>query len=87
MYRFGQDLIIDQSTMRNDRTLSSEARLKRRIQDIIKGKVDDLIKERGVTDLAQSGAVKIKVDLDEPTFQFDRETGSPTFVIVGNPKY
>lgn len=85
--KVGQDVIIDQSTMRNDRSLSSEARLKRRIDDDIKTHVDDLMKSRSVTDLASSGPVKVKVDLTEPKFSFDRETGNPSFVIVGNPIY
>jgi uncharacterized sporulation protein YeaH/YhbH (DUF444 family) len=87
MYRFGQDLIIDQSTMNNDRTLSSEGRLRRRIEGIVKKQIDELVKQRGVTDLASSGPVKVKAKLDEPSFEFDRETGSPQFVIVGNPVY
>ncbi len=87
MNRFGHDVIIDQSTMQNDRTVSSESRLKRRISEEIREHVDDLMKTRGVTDLASSGPIKVKVDLDEPSFEFDRETGKPAFVIVGNPIY
>jgi hypothetical protein len=85
--KLGQDVVIDQSTIRNDRSLSSEARLKRRIDEVIKSHVDNLMKTRAVTDLASSGPVKVKVNLNEPTFTFDRETGSPSFVIVGNPIY
>lgn len=81
------DIVVDFSTVPGDRFLSSEARLKRRVDDALAEAMDKLLEDRGVTNLTSGGQVKIAVELDEPTFHFDRDSGNPTFVITGNPAF
>lgn len=82
-----QHFVVDLSNVASDRSLASDARLKRRLDAELQVALAKLFESRGVTDLTQHGSVTVKIKLGEPTFAYDRETGSPTHIIPGNPKF
>jgi uncharacterized sporulation protein YeaH/YhbH (DUF444 family) len=80
-------IVQDLSKVDTGRSLLSEARLEKRLKGKINAALAQVLSKRGVTDLANSGSVTIRVDLSEPSFQYDLSTGYPQFVIPGNPRY
>lgn len=82
-------VIIDRR--KNDKGKSSVNRQKfiKRMKDILKEGVKDLVRDKNLKDLVHSGGKKIKIparNLDEPTFHHDG-TGVNDIVRPGNDKY
>jgi uncharacterized protein len=82
-----KDQVVDQSRYPRDATVSSEARFKKRLDAKIQEQFAELLSSRVVSTLTDPGAVKVRIKLAEPSFAYDKETGNPEFVLVGNPIY
>ncbi len=80
--------VIDRRDNPKSKSLGNRQRFVRRVKSHIREAVKEAIQNRGVADLSSSEEISISAsDINEPTFDFDRGTGTRDYVFPGNQGY
>ncbi len=82
-------IILDKRTIKSRAAPNRKAFIDR-YRDVIKGHVDRLAagKGRSITDISQKKTITIKKkDIQEPEFEYDKDSGQHDYVLSGNEQY
>ncbi len=80
--------VIDRRDNPKSKSLGNRQRFVRRVKSHIREAVKEAIQNRKVSDLSSSEEISINAsDINEPTFDFDRGTGTRDYVFPGNQGY
>lgn len=80
--------IIDKRTNNKNKSVTNRQRFIKRYKQKIKQSVDEISKDKGITDILKDRKVKVKDDfISEPSFEFDWEKGKRDVVMPGNKHF
>lgn len=79
-------VIIDKRSNSHDKNMSNRQRFIEKHKDQIREQVRDAVNKRSIKDTS-GDKINISGNTDEPTFDWDRDTGEYEFIYSGNPGY
>lgn len=76
--------IVDRRTSGKNKSVGNRQRFIKRYKSKIKRHVDSIASEKGITDVLKDRKIVIEDDVNEPYFNFDKDTGEREIVLPGN---